>query len=1170
MGRSLLAKICVVCLFLCCASSVNAQQDTGNISGTVVDQKGGVIADAEVTITNEKTGARRKTKTKSNGVFTVTLLPVGSYTVKIEAPGFKAGEHQAIDLHVSEEKVLSTVLEVGLATETVQVLGGATQIELTTGEVSSLIGSEQVKELPLNGRSFVQLTLLVPGASVSDSTRTGNTGLLAGVDISMSGNPANSNAWLVDGVDNVDHGSGRTILVYPSIDSIEEFKVQSSSYAPDMSAAGGAQINLVTKSGTNAFHGSGYFFLRNDALNATNFFINRAGAPKQELDYKNFGYTVGGPIKKDKIFFFWSQEFRREARGVVRKSTVPTLLERQGDFSGPHSGALPTPTSPFTGNPFPGNKIPANLLSPAGLSLLNLWPEPTNSNLIDNWVAAPVTKVPTWQIQGRADWNISSKNSVMFRYTQDSWKNPAPNFGAEGGLWGDTGFPTVDSDWDQPSKNIAARLTTTFGGTMVNQFQFSYANNRIFIVPGLGQDINDDINSKIPEVFPGPDARAHATFWGSPLPGLGANLWNIAPWDNGQDLWIWKDDFSKTYREHTFKFGALYSSNKKDEICCSSADTPQFWGPTAVPGGAGVGGGWGDANAPGNGGIVTGNGLADLLLKGAYWGGADEQSFVPTSLIRWRDYEVYFADTWRARPGLTVTYGLRFSRLPQTYQDDNVLGNFVLSLYDPTLGSNPLNGLIFPKELSLPDKGIPGGEANLRGIDVGRALRENHNNFSPRFGLAWDPTGKGKWAIRIGGGSFFGRSDLSNPVGALIQNPPFVARIDWGAGRPLDSIPGAPPGGTLGTPTAAADIKSKTQGSYQWNLSVERELMRNTTLQVGYVGNHGHHLPINWNLNYVPANLRAEFARRALDPDNPAGEEDQLRALFPLKGNAALGYQTFAGDSSYNALQVQLVRRFSNNISYQVSYSWSKLLALADLNCCGGGDNTRITDPQNLKYDRGLASFDRTHILSMNAIYKLPLLTGRRPLVRHALGGWEATGIYQYATGVPLTINGGPSIGINNRPDLVADPEGSHTAENWINPFAYLLPTGLGQLGQSPRGSVRAPGINNLDLALYRNFKLPKEGMSIQFRAEFFNAVNHTQFLNIDTGFSTGSGTNRSGQQVEGVSRIPNTNNIGCQILSNGNATGKFTSDCNINANFGQAARARDPREIQFGIKFNF
>jgi Carboxypeptidase regulatory-like domain len=1169
MDRRLPIRLLMLCLFLCCASSIKAQQDTGSISGSVTDPKGAVVAGAQVTITNESVGLTRTIVTNDKGLFSVNLLPVGSYTVTIEASGFKKAEHRAVDLHVREEKILTTTLEVGQVAETVEVTGGANKVELTTGEVSSLIGSQQVKELPLNGRSFVQLTLLVPGASVSDSTRTGNTGLLAGVDISMSGSPANANAWLVDGVDNVDHGSGRTILVYPSIDSIEEFKVQTNAYGPEMSAAGGAQINLVTKGGTNAFHGGGYFFIRNDALNATNFFLNRAGAPKQSLDYKNFGYTIGGPVKKDKLFFFWSQEWRREARGVPRKSTVPTALERQGDFSGPHSGALPLPTDPFTGLPFPGNKIPANRLSPAGLALMKLWPEPTNSNLIDNWVAAPVTTIPTWQIQGRADWTITSKHSLMFRYTQDSWKNPAPNFGAEGGLWGDTGFPTVDSTWDQPSKNISTRLTSTFGSSMVNQFQFSYANNRIFITTGLGADINQEINSKIPEVFPGPDERAHTTFWGSPLPGIGANLWNIAPWNNGQDLWIWKDDFSKTMGGHTFKVGALYSTNKKDEICCSSADTPQFWGPTAVPGGAGLGGGWGDPNAPGNGGQVTGNGLADLLLKGTYWGGADEQSFVPTSLIRWRDYEAYFSDTWRARPGLTLTYGLRFSRLPQTIQDDNLLGNFVLSLYDPAKGASPLNGMIFPKELSLPDKGIPGGDANLKGIDVGRALRQNHNNFSPRIGIAWDPTGKGKMAIRVGAGSFFGRSDLSNPVGAMINNPPFVAHIDWGAGRPLDTIPGTPPGGTVGTPTAAADIKSKTQGSYQWNFSIERELMRDTTIQVGYVGNHGHHLPINWDLNFVPTDKRAEFARRALDSDANTNE-NALRLLFPLKGNASLFYQTFAGDSSYNALQVQFVKRFSKGFSYQLSYSWSKLLALSDINCCGGGTNTRITDPQNLKYDRGLGSFDRTNILSMNAIYKLPTLSGQNRLVRGALGGWEATGIYQYATGVPLTISGGPSIGIANRPDQVADPEGAHTAENWINPRAYALPTQLGRLGYSAKGSVRAPGINNVDLAFYRNFKLPREGMSIQFRAEFFNAFNHTQFLNIDTGYSTGSGTNRSGQEVSGIELVPGGNSVGCQIRKNGVATGQFTSDCNINQTFGQAGRARDPREIQFGIKFNF
>ncbi|HKA18954.1 MAG TPA: carboxypeptidase-like regulatory domain-containing protein [Blastocatellia bacterium] len=1147
MGRGLVVKLSLICLILFCASTVKAQQD-GNISGTVVDEKNAVIVGAQVTVTNDKTGLKRTATSKSNGSFSIQVLPVGIYTVKIEATGFKTVEHKNVDLHVAEDKVLPTVLEIGQVTETVEVQGGAAQVELTTGEVSSLIHSEQVKELPLNNRSFVQLTLLVPGASPSDSITT-HTGLLAGVDISMSGSPANANAWLVDGVDNVDHGSGRTILVYPSVDSIQEFKVQNNSYGPEMASAGGAQVNLVTKAGSNAFHGSVYEFLRNDALDATNFFLNAGGAPKAELRFNNFGYTIGGPIKKNKAFFFWSEEWRRELRGVARQSTVPTLLEREGNFSGPHSGDLPTPTNPFTGNAFPNNAIPANLLSPAGLSLMKLYPLPTNNKTVNNWVAAPVTSIPTRQEQIRGDWNINGKHTLMLRYTQDAWKNPAPNFGAEGGLWGDTGFPTVDSTWDQPSKNAAARLTSTFGATLVNEFQFSYANNRIFITPGLGQDINNEINSKIPQVFPGPADRAHATFWGAPLPGIGANLWNAFPWENGQDLWIFKDDVTKTYKEHTLKFGALFSTNKKDEKSAQSAETPQFWGPTAVPGGAGVGGGWGDPNAPGNGGQVTGNGLADLLLKGAYWGGADEQSTVPESLVRWRDYEFYAADTWRIRPRLTLNYGVRYTYLPQTYQDDNRIGNFLLSLYDPKLGATPLNGMIFPKDLSLPDQGIPGGKANLRGVDVGRALRKNsHNLIAPRFGVAWDPTGAGKWAIRAGVGMFYGRSDLSNPIQGLLANPPFVARIDWGSGRPLDTIPGAPPGGTLGTPNAAADIAGKNQGSYQWNLTVERELFKDAKIEVSYVGNRGHHLPINEDLNYVPSPLRAQYAREQFDTDT-ALNGDELRLLSPLKGGSSLIYQSYSGNSSYNALQVQFVKRFSRGFSTQLSYSWSKLLALADISCCGGGDSTRLSDPEHPNYDRSLGTYDRTNILSWNAIYRLPTFEKYHPYVRHILGGWEGTGIYSYATGVPLNVTLGTDlVGVfRDRPDLVGNPEGAHNADQWLNPNAFAFPTTLGRLGYAPKGLDRAPSINNVDLALYRNFPLPREGMSVQFRAEFFNALNHTQFLNVDTNFSANT-----------ISYDPKTDSLVC------------ANPCNTNANFGRPTRAREPREIQFALKFYF
>src|SRR5207249_6064037 len=289
----------------------------------------------------------------------------------------------------------------------------------------------------------------------------------------------------------------------------------------------------------------------------------------------------------------------------------------------------------------------------------------------------------------------------------------------------------------------------------------------------------------------------------------------------------------------------------KDEDCCgASATQAQFWGPNAVPGGAGKGGVWGPAAAPGNGGQVTGNALADLLLKGAYFG-ASEQSSQPRSKVRWKDVELYYADTWRVTPRLNLQYGARWSILPPSIQADNLIGNFIPSLYNPAQGSSPLNGMIYPAGLSLSSQGIPGGSANLRGIDVGRALRNtSYNTIAPRFGFAFDPTGAGKWAIRGGFGTFYGRADLSQPIGELLVNPPFNVTISFGNGRPLD-VPDKSIFTSLATSSGAgvagnaADIHWKTQDSYQWNFTVERELLPDTKLEVAYVGNHGNHLPIN-------------------------------------------------------------------------------------------------------------------------------------------------------------------------------------------------------------------------------------------------------------------------------------------------------------------------------------
>ncbi len=1191
-----------IALTLCFTPKAPGQETTGTMSGSVSDPSGAMVPRATVTIKNEGTGLTRTVTTNDAGFYTAPNLPVGSYSVSAMASGFKTAEHTGIDLHVLEQKVVPVVLEVGTAVQTVEVTGGATLVETRTGEISNLVGAQQVSELPLNGRSFVQLTLLVPGAAAGDNQNSRFTGLLGGVDISMSGNSANANAWLVDGVDNVDHGSGRTILIYPSVDSIEEFKVQRNSYGADSPAAGGAQISLVTKSGTNRLHGSVYEFFRNDKLDAANFFLNAANKQKAPLRYNDFGYSLGGPIKKDKAFFFWSQEWRREIRGITRRAQVPTDLERQGNFSGPDAHGWPTPTDPYnftskvdttpgpnfgkiinTPQPFPNNTIPAcatgqttDCLSPAGLAVLQLYPKqntPIPAGGGYNWVFPVGTRLPTREEQIRGDYNVNDKTSVMVRYTQDSWKNPAPNFGSDGGLWGDTGFPTVDSSWAQPSKAFATRLTHTFGASTINEFQFSYSNNRIYITEGIGKDINNAINAAIPQIFPVSSDRAHAVFWTPPENVPTGGLWNAAPWNNAHDIFVWKDDLTHVHGNHSLKFGAFFSHDKKDEDCCGASNlSTQFWGPTAVPGGAGANsgtnlenGGWGPAAAPGAGSQVTGSGLADLLLQGAYWGSSPDVNTQPRSKVRWDDIESYVADTWRVRPRLTLDLGVRWSILPPSIQADDKLANFVPSLYNPSVGSkDPTNGLIFPTSVVNTALGITGGKANLRGIDVGRALRNSrYDTIAPRIGIAWDPTGAGKWAIRAGAGVFFGRADLSQPIGELISNPPFEATANWpGTARPLDYLPGPVPGAAYGTAQNAADINWKVQGSYQWNFTVEREIARDTKLQVGYLGNKGNHLPLNYDLNSVtPANwLQFETIHNTVG--HTTGDEDKLRPLYALRGSSDLIFQTNGGNSIYHSLQVFLSKRFANNYSFQVAYTFSRNLADSSLSCCGNGNGRqRLTTPFFPKYDRGLADFDRTHIFTANWIYRFSALPNRSALVRGVAGGWEATGIYSYSSGVPLGVATNQNeLGVDSnkqiRPDqVVSSVTGPHNANQWINQNSFAFPVQFGRLGYSSVSSFRAPPLNGMDFAIYKNFPLHWESTSIQLRFETFNTLNHTQFQDVDTSYQV---NNLKSDVTKGVF-------TSCSTIN-----GNVFPFCNTNPTFGQVEKARDPREIQIALKFIF
>jgi len=413
---------------------------------------------------------------------------------------------------------------------------------------------------------------LMPGVSAPDFLNVKDKGLLGGSDLSVSGSDVTANMWTVDGANNNDVGSNRTILVYPSLEAISEFKILRNSYGPEFGGAGGAQINIATRGGTNRFDGSAFYSGRNDALNSSNYFLKINDQPKEKLDRSDFGGSIGGPIVKDKVHFFANAEWNLEKRGTARAAFVPTQAERNGDFSGP---VIPDctparPVDPLTGEPFAGNRIPADRLSPAGQSYLKLYPLPNvtpAAGSCNNWVTSVVSPIDYSQLSGRTDWTITNASRLMVRYTQDSWKNDAPSI--QQNLWGDDPFPSVDSNWNQPSRSFVASLNQTIGNNATNSLQFSYSANKIEITRGgLDAGLDDEITSRLQPVFPYSskqygDLTSHPVFWGGG--GYPTALWNEAPFLNNQDLFIIKDDYTRVFGKHFVKAGVLASYNDNED-----------------------------------------------------------------------------------------------------------------------------------------------------------------------------------------------------------------------------------------------------------------------------------------------------------------------------------------------------------------------------------------------------------------------------------------------------------------------------------------------------------------------------------------------------------------------------------------------------------------------------
>jgi hypothetical protein len=1129
-----------------------AQRITATIRGTVTDTTGAVVPHASVTVKGEETGFTRSSITNSSGVYSFPELPTGTYTVEVGLSGFKSAVVKGVALNVADDRSVDVRLEPGALAENVTVEVPAVAVKTIGGEVAGLVTGEQVRELPLNGRNFLQLGTLMPGVSQGDSFNTKDRGLMSHISLAVSGSGQGHNLWTVDGANNNDVGSNGTILVFPSVDAIEEFKVHRNSYGAEFGGASGAQVNIVTRGGTNDFHGSAYYFGRNDSLASTEYFLKKAGKPKGPLSSHDFGGTIGGPIIKDKLHFFFSQEWNREKRGLTRSAFVPTAAERSGDFSGSTIAGCssPVPVDPLTGQAFAGNRIPQSRLSPAGLLVMQLYPLPntTPSSGCNNWVTALETPINWRQENARVDWSLTERTHLMVRYTQDSWKNNSPS--AQETLWGDDPFPAVDSNWDQPGRSLTATLTKNIGANGVNSLTFNYSANVITVTRGgTNAQLNGQLNSAIPSIFPvslkeyGAD-RGHPIFSGRG--SYGTTLQNMAPFKNNQNLFVLKDDLSKVLGKHFLKVGAVASYNQKNEDVFDqgSAESSTFNDAVGLTGND----------------DTTGNVLADLLLRGMAFD-FSEPAAERSIQQRWRDVEAYVADSWKIHSHVTLDLGVRWSRFENPYDVGNTISSWDQSSFNPSLGGDPCNGMLLP----------PGSNAcqaaGLRGGTAGpsRALTKTKGYFAPRLGIAWDVSGNGKTAVRAGLGRFIERESLQNGLN-LGFNPPFN-RQRVGS-RTLDSA--AEPFSDAfstddGIPQYGLDTSGRMGYTWQWNVSVQREIARNTTLEVGYVGSKGFDLLHPYDANQVPPGDnnhngvpdRLDFVR--------AGSSSSARAAlrpFGVFGNASIAILDHNGSSVYHSLQTQLVSRFGHGSQFQASYTFSRTIGTVTLT---GGENdldSRTTSlRENPGLDRGLTTSHRKHIFNSSLVLVLPEFADKSGFVKNVIGGWEVGTIAQYASGHPFTVFTGSIPGLTNRvsgtgqsstqrPNRVAgvDCHGSGSKEQILNPAAWtLVGFQLGTFGNSGRGVCEGPNFAQVDLALYKNIGLT-ERVKAQLRFEVFNVFNRVNFTSVSNSLSPTTATLDTGRA----------------------ATASTITAFTPSANFGRATAARDPRQAQFGVKLTF
>ena len=1083
-----------------------AQEVTGSISGEVLDPSGAGVPSAEVSVTQMETGLTRVTVTGRHGAYVLVLLPLGHYRLEATAQGFQKFLQEGITLSVNESANVSVHLKIGSPAQVVQVRANASLIERTDTTLGETVGEREILDLPLNGRNFSQLGLLQPGVVPITPGLAEAGGLLRdGQPYAVNGQRPESNDFLIDGASNFNSVDGGFVLK-PPIDAIAEFKILTHTADAEFGGASGSTTNIVTQSGSNHLHGDVWEFLRNDSVDAANFFENADGFQKSEYRQNQFGGTLGGPLHRDKTFFFGYYEgFRNRQGETLSDVRVPSALERQGDFS--QDGPLLNLFAPGGPAPLPGSKVP--FIDPAAQQVLQLYPSPNATDVngvLDLFNTTQILRDTEDQAGLRIDHYLSSRDSLNFRYMflNGTLFDPLSTSGA-----GVPGFPVGE---DHRTQNFVAQFTHTFSPTVVNIARLAFLRNKFLFDEHLNNASPASLGFEYQPTLGIAVGPPFIQFGGGGYASVGDPI--TGPRDTYEDAWAAAESLTWVRARHDLKFGADYRRDQINVVNGIASNGFFVFIPAPL------------SNAFAN--FLIGQPYLFLQGGGDLPGGGGDLS----RGLRGNDFNFYAQDTYKVNSRLTLNLGLRYD-LPSPYTEIRNRQNlFVPGMQSRVLPTAPA-GLLYPG-----DPGVPGG-----------LIPTDRRAFAPRVGFAWDPMGNSHWLVRSAYGIFYDPyyNGQGGPLQTPISAPPYLrtAQLLFPGSLSNPFASGNPFASQFAEPMTLLTLSPQLRLPYaqDWNLTIERSFGNDWLLEAGYVGTKGTRLP-----RFIEGNPSLPQPGQTWADQQNNIDQQRLYCQPNAQGNctySSVGLISGEANSSYNALETSLRKRFSRGFSLLASYTYSKSLDdVSSFNITGSasqpvaGENDLAQNPFDLAAEYGRSMFDARHRLVLSYMWDLPFWKQGHNWYQRVLGNWQVNGITTFMSGTPFTVedqsynDDAPEItGFSSfRPNLIANPNhGAKTVAQWANPNAFqridLTTTPAGVYGTEGRNVVQGPGLAQWDFSAFKNIPLG-EAKNLQFRAEFFNLFNRANF------------------------QLPNSD-----ISS---------------TTFGQIQQALEPRLIQFAMKLLF